>query len=94
MNTMQSVSKKQSWFVYMIETDQKHLYTGISKDVEKRFKKHQSGKGAKFFRMHTPKKIVYSRSFKSKELALQKEWEIKKLDVEGKWNLIKKKTKR
>lgn len=81
--------KKQSWFVYMIETDQQMLYTGISTDVEKRFRQHQSGKGAKFFRMHKAKRIVYSEAFESKSLALQKEYEIKKLDVHGKKNLIK-----
>ncbi len=79
MNLMQSASKKQPWFVYMIETDQNHLYTGISTDVEKRFKQHQSGKGAKFFRMQTPKKIVYTCMCTSKEEALQQEHHIKNL---------------
>ena len=80
--------KKQPWFVYMIETTAKHLSTGITTDVEKRFETHASGKGAKFFRIHTPKKIVYIKKYRTKGTALSKEIQIKKLSVENKRKLI------
>ncbi len=38
------------WFVYLIRTADNRLYTGITKDVERRFTQHQSGKGAKALR--------------------------------------------
>ncbi|MCC7459714.1 MAG: GIY-YIG nuclease family protein [Proteobacteria bacterium] len=79
---------KQPWFVYIIETENHHLYTGITKDVEKRFLAHQNGKGAKFFRIHRPKKVVYIAEFEAKEPALQREIQIKKLSANEKRDLI------
>jgi putative endonuclease len=76
------------WFVYIIETENNHLYTGVTTDVQKRFKTHQDGKGAKFFRIHRPKKVVYIAEYEMKEIALQKEIQIKKLSANEKRNLI------
>ena len=78
----------QPWFVYIIETENHHLYTGITTNVEKRFKTHQEGKGAKFFRMNPPKKIVYIAQFDGKDVALQREIQIKKLSASEKRELI------
>jgi len=78
----------KSWFVYIIETETEHLYTGITIDVEKRFKTHVDGKGAKFFRIHRPKRVVYVDQVDSKELALQREIQIKKMSAQEKKKLI------
>jgi putative endonuclease len=78
------------WFVYMIETESKILYTGITVDVEKRFKTHVEGKGAKFFRIHRPKRIVYIDQVEGKESALQREIQIKKMSAQEKRQLIEK----
>jgi putative endonuclease len=76
------------WFVYIIETESKILYTGITVDVEKRFKTHAEGKGAKFFRIHRPKSVVYIDQVEGKEIALQRENQIKKLSAQEKRKLI------
>lgn len=80
---------KQDWFVYMIETESNLLYTGITTDVEKRFSTHAAGKGAKFFRMHKPLRVVFTKKFRSKGKALQKEIQMKKLSNIDKRKLIK-----
>lgn len=90
------IDTEKKWFVYVIETDKKNLYTGITTDVEKRFQTHATGKGAKFFRTQAPKKIIFTEQFDSKGAALQKECAIKKLSPDHKRNLIrisKRKTK-
>lgn len=79
---------KQCWYVYMIETTTGCLYTGITVDVEKRFKNHCDGKGAKFFRIHPPQKVVYIDEMEGKEPALVREHEIKQWSVEKKRELI------
>ena len=76
------------WFVYMIETTCDSLYTGITMDVDARFQKHSTGKGAKFFRMKKPRKVVYTEQYESKELALQREHAIKQLTVTEKRQLF------
>ena len=31
------------WHLYLIRTNQGHLYTGVTQDVQRRFKEHQEG---------------------------------------------------
>ena len=42
------------WSVYLILCENGALYCGISNDVDKRWKAHCTGKGAKYTRMHKP----------------------------------------
>ena len=67
----------QDWFVYIAETESGHYYTGVSNDVAKRIDKHNSGKGAKFARMHSGFVLVYQSQAMSKSDALKREAEIK-----------------
>lgn len=79
-----------NWYVYIIETDDKSFYTGITTDVERRFKQHEIGKGAKFFNIHKPKKIVYIEDGHTRSSAGKRELEIKKLSNAKKQELISK----
>ncbi len=78
-----------TWYIYIIETKNKKLYTGITKDVEARFQKHLEGGGAKFFRTDPPSKVVYTERVESKSSALKREIAIKKLSKTKKLELIK-----
>ncbi|AYD68177.1 13kDa GIY-YIG-like endonuclease [Heliothis virescens ascovirus 3j] len=64
--------------LYMIRMKNGNLYTGISNDVEKRFKTHCSGKGAKCLRGATELELVWrsDESFTKSE-ALSLEYRIK-----------------
>lgn len=79
---------KTKHFVYIIETIRKTLYCGYTTDVEKRFKEHLSGKGAKYTRANKPVKIVYVKEFETKSAALKEECRIKKLPKTKKLELI------
>lgn len=48
-----------NWCVYMILCSDDSLYTGITTDMERRFKQHEEGRGAKYFRGRSPKQVVY-----------------------------------
>ncbi len=76
------------WQVYIIETENNTLYTGITNDLESRWIAHQQGKGAKYLRVHKPKKIVYVETRESRSVASQREAEIKNLTREQKLLLI------
>ena len=76
------------WFVYIIETQSSKLYTGITNNIEKRYAVHESGKGAKFFRIDKPKKIVHIEMYESKSEALKRELQIKKMNRLNKLILI------
>ena len=78
------------WNLYIIETDGGRLYTGITTDVERRFKQHIEGRGAKFFRTDAPKKIRYQAQFVDRSAASREEFRIKKLARIKKLELIEK----
>lgn len=68
------------WFVYIIENEKGHLYTGITTDVERRFKEHGSSpKGAKFFRSGAPSEVVFTKKFANRSLASKFEAKVKAL---------------
>ncbi|MBA2405008.1 MAG: GIY-YIG nuclease family protein [Bdellovibrionales bacterium] len=81
--------KQAKWFVYMIQSEKGHLYTGITTDVERRFKEHSnSKKGAKYFRGKVPVEVVYQKTFKDRSSASKYECLIKKMARSQKLKLI------
>jgi putative endonuclease len=81
--------KQAKWFVYIIQSEKGHLYTGITTDVERRFKEHAtSKKGAKYFRGNIPVEVVYRKTFKDRSSASKYECLIKKMARADKLKLI------
>lgn len=76
------------YYTYILLTENDTLYCGYSDNVEKRFKKHLSGKGAKYTKANKPIKIVYKKAFKTKSAAMKEEARIKKLTKKEKLKLI------
>jgi len=74
----------------MVRCRDKTLYTGISNDVAKRMKAHNSGKGAKYIVVsRRPVKLIYVEKGFDLGGALKREAAIKRLDRKGKNGLIK-----
>ena len=69
----------KNYFVYIILTVNNKLYCGYTDDVERRYKLHEQGKGAKFTRANKPLKLVYQAEFKNKQDAQKEEYRIKHL---------------
>ena len=46
------------WYFYILECKDGTLYTGITDDVQRRFKAHSEGKGAKYTRGRGPLRLV------------------------------------
>jgi putative endonuclease len=80
--------KEELWWVYIIEATNGNLYTGITNHLLRRFKQHQNGSGAKFFRFTQPKHVLYFEILPSKSEALKKEFQIKQLSKLNKMKLI------
>ncbi len=76
------------YYVYILQTRDNTLYCGIARDVQKRFREHLEGRGAKYTRAHKPEKIVYVKEFNSKNDALKEEYKIKHLSRKEKLTLI------
>ncbi|MEL7666165.1 MAG: GIY-YIG nuclease family protein [Candidatus Shapirobacteria bacterium] len=68
------------YWLYMLQCEDNSLYTGITTDLERRVKEHNSSKlGAKYTRARRPVKLVYSKEFETRSEALIEEARIKKL---------------
>ncbi|MGG5873285.1 GIY-YIG nuclease family protein [Pseudomonas peli] len=76
------------WFVYLVRAANGALYCGISDDPHKRFAKHQSGKGARFFHSSPAQALVYIESCAGKGDALRRERAIKALAKAAKEALV------
>lgn len=78
------------WFVYLIRTARGSLYTGITRDVERRFAEHQSGgaRAAKALRGRGPLKLEFRQVVADRSEALKLEMQIKKWPKEKKEALI------
>jgi putative endonuclease len=76
------------WFVYLVRAANGALYCGISDDPHKRFAKHQSGKGARFFHSSPAQALVYTEACAGKGDALRRERAIKALGKAAKEALV------
>jgi len=65
------------WCVYIIECKDSSLYTGITMNIERRLKEHNSKKGGKYTKVRHPVKLIYKESYKNKGDALKREIQIK-----------------
>jgi len=75
------------WHVYILECKNERLYTGITTDVERRFKEHQNN-GAKFTSYNPGVKIVHSEKYKTKSEASKREAQVKRFTRAQKLKLI------
>ncbi|OGC11293.1 hypothetical protein A3K48_02085 [candidate division WOR-1 bacterium RIFOXYA12_FULL_52_29] len=77
-----------AYYVYIIECANRALYTGITNNLERRFKEHQAGRGARYTRANPATRLVYKKKCGSKSRALKREAAIKKLTRANKLALI------
>ncbi|MEZ1319285.1 GIY-YIG nuclease family protein [Pseudomonas fluorescens] len=82
------VPASKPWFVYLVRAANGSLYCGISDDPVRRFAKHQSGKGARFFLSSPAMALVYTEACRDKREALRQERLIKKLRKSAKECLV------
>ena len=82
-----------SYFVYILKCNDDTLYTGITKDVQKRLLEHnESDKGAKYTKIRRPVKLLYTEEAEDRSSASKREYAIKKLTRVKKLELIEKTT--
>lgn len=75
----------KNWFVYMILTSDRQVYTGITTDMAKRWHAHASGKtGARYFRGRKPEQLCYLESNHDRSSASQRESAIKAMNAQAK----------
>ncbi len=78
------------WHIYIVRCHDGTLYTGITKNLERRIAEHNSDQGgAKYTRSRKPVKLVYAEPVDSRTTAARREYQLKKMSLAQKRALIK-----
>jgi putative endonuclease len=75
--------------VYILRCGDGSLYTGVTKDLERRLLEHREGKASRYTRSHQPVELVWSREVESWSSALVAERQIKALARRQKESLVR-----
>ena len=78
----------RKFFTYILLTENDTLYCGYTDNIEKRFKAHCEGRGAKYTKANKPVKILWQKEFDNKIDAQKEEYRIKHLTRAKKLDLI------
>jgi len=89
MGKLHEKTKTDAWYVYIVSCRDHSLYTGITKDLNRRILEHNSGlKGARYTRSRRPVALVYSEQATSRSMAASREHQLKRLKASWKHQLI------
>ena len=75
------------WYTYILKCKDSSLYTGVTTDLNRRFKEHHA-KTTHFTSYNPPKEIVYRETFDLKSDAFKREAQIKRWTRKKKLALI------
>lgn len=78
------------WSIYIIKTRLDTLYTGITTDVERRFKEHSgvNKRGARYLKGKGPLELMWHQTVGTRSDASVLEYRVKQLDKRQKLQLI------
>lgn len=78
------------FFIYMLRCTDGSLYSGITTDIERRFREHaaKDGKGAKYTASHRPVGVASLWQTEEKKDAMRLEYRLKKLVKADKEKLV------
>jgi predicted GIY-YIG superfamily endonuclease len=80
---------ESGWWVYIVRCRFGTLYTGITRDLDRRLRQHTDGTGAKYLRGRAPLTLVFRQQVPDKSAALVLERQIKQLSRVEKQRLIR-----
>lgn len=81
--------KAAAWLLYVLKCRDNTLYTGITTDVSRRVKQHNSGIASRYTRSRLPVKLIFSEPCRGRSQALKKEYAMKQLSRKEKEEYIR-----
>jgi putative endonuclease len=76
------------WSLYILECSDGSFYTGVSTDIDRRFREHQEGRASRYTRTRRPVVLVYREECGSRSVSLSRECVVKSLSRLRKEELI------
>ena len=90
METAKAGSSVGTWFVYILRCSDGSLYTGITKDVNRRRVQHNAGIASRYTRSRLPVRVEYQETHATRSLALKREAAVKAMPRREKESLMRK----
>ena len=85
---MSARRRREKWFLYILRCVDGTFYTGITKDLKRRLKMHNAGKGARYTRARRPVRMLYHETCGGRVRAMRREWAVKGFSRKQKQRLI------
>jgi len=79
---------KSRFNVYLVRCRDGSLYAGITTDLERRLREHNTGRGAAYTRSRRPVTLVYEEPSADRSAALKREAALRRLDRRQKLALV------
>ncbi len=77
------------WYVYLLRRPDGSLYTGITKDLRRRYRQHEAGTASRYTRSRRPVALVYHEAHAGRGAALRREAAIKAMSRRQKESLVR-----
>jgi predicted GIY-YIG superfamily endonuclease len=77
------------WYVSLLRCADGSLYTGITKDLQRRCRQHEAGTASRYTRGRRPLALVYQEAHASRSSALKREAAIKAMSRRPKESLVR-----
>jgi predicted GIY-YIG superfamily endonuclease len=87
--TRRGKGKTKGWVVYVLRCGDGSLYTGITKNLERRVAVHNAGRGGAYTRSHRPVRVAHWEEGFTHSQALRRELWLKALSRVKKEELIR-----
>ena len=91
MEAKEAQSKKRvrdEWFLYILKCSDGSFYTGVTKDIARRFKMHEGGKASRYTRTRRPLELLYQEVCGTRTQALVREYKVKSFSKDQKLALV------
>lgn len=83
-----AVAQGAVWSLYVLECSDGSFYTGVTTDIDRRFREHQEGKASRYTRTRRPVVLVYREACGTRSQSLARECAVKSLSRERKEELV------
>ncbi len=84
----QAPAAEAAWSLYILRCRDESFYTGVTTDIDRRFREHEAGRASRFTRTRRPVVLVYQETCGSRSQALSRECAVKSMGRKGKENLV------
>jgi putative endonuclease len=87
-NQVPAPTAAATWSLYILRCSDESFYTGVTTDIDRRFREHEAGRASRFTRTRRPVVLVYQEKCGTRSQALSRECAVKSMGRHKKKDLV------